>query len=174
MSTKRAVPALNRSVPNAERPPGFEDAIDGLYLAAYQVAYRILGSRPDAEEVAQEAVARACPRWAKVGPYARAWVCRVAANLAISAYRRRRLPPPVPAPAFSEDSWAARLDLVSALGHLSRRQRQVVVLRYLADLPEAEVATALGCSAGTVKAHASRGLAALRGALSPDTDPSEA
>ncbi len=44
-------------------------------------------------------------------------------------------------------------------------------MRYLADLPEAEVAAALGCSVGTVKQHASRGLAALRAALQPASGP---
>ena len=60
-----------------------------------------------------------------------------------------------------------RAELVEVLRSLSRRQREVVALRYLADLPEADVARALGCSIGTVKQHASRGLAALRVALGP-------
>jgi RNA polymerase sigma factor (sigma-70 family) len=51
---------------------------------------------------------------------------------------------------------------VRALRQVSSRQRDVLVLRYLADLPEAEVAAALGCSVGTVKQHAHRGLRALR------------
>ena len=55
-----------------------------------------------------------------------------------------------------------RGDLHHALGRLSRRQREVLVLRFLADLPEADVAQALGCSVGSVKQHAARGLAALR------------
>jgi len=46
-------------------------------------------------------------------------------------------------------------------------QRRVVVLRYVCDLPESEVAAALGCSVGTVKSHASRGLATLRRLLTP-------
>ena len=46
----------------------------------------------------------------------------------------------------------------------------MIVLRYFADLPEAAVADALGCSVGSVKTHASRGLAALRTALA---DPDE-
>ncbi|MGH9062770.1 MAG: sigma factor-like helix-turn-helix DNA-binding protein [Acidimicrobiales bacterium] len=57
------------------------------------------------------------------------------------------------------------MDLVRGLQSLSRRQRQVVVLRYLADRPAGEVAEVLGCSSGSVKTHATRGLAALRRAL---------
>jgi RNA polymerase sigma-70 factor (sigma-E family) len=49
-----------------------------------------------------------------------------------------------------------------ALAGLSRRQRAVLVLRYCEDLPEAAVAELLGCSVGTVKTHAHRGIAALR------------
>ena len=48
------------------------------------------------------------------------------------------------------------------------RQREVLVLRFLADLPEADVAKALGCSVGSVKQHASRGLATLRTTLGVD------
>jgi RNA polymerase sigma-70 factor (sigma-E family) len=53
----------------------------------------------------------------------------------------------------------------SALALLPRQQRAVLVLRYLEDLPEAEVASLLGCSVGTVKTHAHRGLRALRASL---------
>ena len=60
---------------------------------------------------------------------------------------------------------AQRVDLQRALLALSPKQRDVVVLRYLVDLPEADVAKAMRCSVGTVKTHASRGLAALRRSL---------
>ena len=53
-------------------------------------------------------------------------------------------------------------DLLRALDGLSARQRAVVVLRYFEDLTEAEAATVLGCSVGSVKTHHSRALAALR------------
>ena len=52
-----------------------------------------------------------------------------------------------------------------ALARLPRQQRAVLVLRYCEDLPEAEVAFLLGCSAGAVKTHAHRGLRALRESL---------
>jgi RNA polymerase sigma factor (sigma-70 family) len=65
---------------------------------------------------------------------------------------------------------AERIDLQRALLGLSRRQRDVVVLRYGADLSEADVAAFLHCSVGTVKTHAHRGLAALRVALEPEPE----
>jgi RNA polymerase sigma factor (sigma-70 family) len=55
--------------------------------------------------------------------------------------------------------------LNAALAELPRRQREVVVLRYVGDFSEAQVASALGISPGAVKQHASRGLAALRNQL---------
>ena len=92
----------------------------------------------------------------------------MAANLALGSVRRerRRLragSDAATSPAATSDATSTeRLDLQRALAKLPRRQREVVVLRYLADRPEAEVAALLGCSPGTVKQHASRGLAALR------------
>ena len=61
----------------------------------------------------------------------------------------------------------ARDELFQALGQLPPRQRAVLVLRYFNDLTEAQVAEVLGCSPGTVKSSASRGLARLREALQP-------
>ena len=55
-----------------------------------------------------------------------------------------------------------------ALGRLPRQQRAVLALRYCADLPEAEVASILGCSVGSVKTHAHRGLRTLRGLLASE------
>ncbi|HEX5095370.1 MAG TPA: sigma factor-like helix-turn-helix DNA-binding protein, partial [Acidimicrobiia bacterium] len=63
-----------------------------------------------------------------------------------------------------------RVDLYRALESLPKRQRQVVMLRYVADLPEAAVATALHCSVGNVKSNASRGLATLRARLAIGDD----
>jgi len=144
----------------------FEDSFEDLYGRAYGVAYQLLGRRTEAEDVAQEALARAFVQWRKIRGYAEAWVVRVAGNLAIDTWRKRRhvdehrstddTPGIAPAPS------ALRVDLHQALAQLSKRQREVLVLRFLADLPEADVARALGCSVGSVKQHASRGLATLR------------
>jgi len=142
----------------------FEEQFPDLYRVAYRVAFRIVGQREEAEDVAQEALARALARWPKVHGHAAAWVARVSGNLAIGAWRRiARKTPPMPQPPPSTEALVIdRADLVRALRSISRRQREVVVLRYLADLPEDAVADAIGSSVGTVKQHASRGLAALR------------
>ncbi len=180
--------------------PDFDERATHLAALAYRVGFRILGNREDARDVTQEALARAYARWARVGPYDEAWITRVTTNLALDLTRARRRTGPTgragagdgrsggdeaselarhadgarapggtgPDPATVV---AQRRELVAVLGQLSRRQREVVALRYLADLSEVDVAAALGCSVGTVKQHASRGLAALRAALTPVSGP---
>lgn len=165
----------------SRREGRFEDRFDDLAALSYKVAYRLTGDRGTAEDLCQEALARAYVSWRRVAPYDEAWVARVTTNLAIGRWRRdRRLVVGAPGPhlvAAPVDP-AVRLELVAALRGLPRRQREVVALRYLADLPEAAVAAALGCRAGTVKQHAHRGLAALRARLGhlddrPPADPEE-
>src|SRR5580704_7053900 len=80
----------SRAVTAPESPPGFDAAFGGLYQLAYRVAFRILGDRGDAEDVAQEALARASLRWSRLEDRPEGWVSRVASNLAIDRYRRRR------------------------------------------------------------------------------------
>jgi RNA polymerase sigma-70 factor (sigma-E family) len=63
---------------------------------------------------------------------------------------------------------AERAELLAALGRLPRRMRAVLVLRYWEDLSEVDTAAILGCSVGTVKSQASRGLARLREYLQPE------
>jgi RNA polymerase sigma factor (sigma-70 family) len=144
----------------------FDAQFAELFGLAYRVAYRIVGSREDASDIAQEALARAEQRWGRLADQPHAWVARVASNLAIGYWRKARRVAPAPAPAVPAVD-TERIDLVRALKALPRRQREVVVLRYLADRPEAEVATLLRCSTGSVKTHATRGLAALRARLDP-------
>jgi RNA polymerase sigma-70 factor (sigma-E family) len=153
--------------------PDFDERAPVLAAVAYRVSFRILGDRQDAEDLTQEALARAYARWSRIGPYDEAWITRVTTNLALGLVRtqqrrRRHRPEPTERGADPGAVVAQRAELVSVLRRLSARQREVVALRYLADLPEAEVAAALGCSVGTVKQHASRGLAALRAALAAD------
>jgi RNA polymerase sigma factor (sigma-70 family) len=146
---------------------GFEPRFASLFDGAYRAAYRLLGDRADAEDAAIEALARAQLRWDAVAGYADAWVVRTATNLALDHVRRG--PPPSPGPSgIGADAAATierRLDLVRVLRDLPKRQREVVLLRYVGDRSEREVAAVLGISPGSVKQHASRGLAALRAGL---------
>jgi RNA polymerase sigma-70 factor (sigma-E family) len=152
----------------------FDEMFPDLFRAAYRVAYRLLGSREDAADCAQEACARACLRWEKLarGGSPLPWVVRVSGNLAIDRWRRQKTA--AAAPADRDESQTEpgpdRVDLQRALEGLSKRQREVVVLRYLADVSEAQTGALLGCSIGSVKTHASRGLAALRAVLTLDDE----
>ena len=153
-------------------PRRFEDRFALLAALGYKVAYRLTGDRAESEDLAQEALARAYLRWRKVAAYDEAWVARVTTNLAIGRWRKHRriVVSGTGEPAFGGfDAPPAagadpldRIELLRVLRSLPRRQREAVALRYLADLPEAEVAALLGCSVGAVKQHTHRGLAALR------------
>jgi len=156
----------------------FGQAFPGLFLSAFHVSYRILGDVAGAEDAAAEAMARALVSWRRVGglEHRRAWVARVAGNVAIDEIRRRRrrdIPNPSGrAPADTTEEATLRLALGGALAGLSTRQREVIALRYLADLDEAQVGRLLGISVNSVKKHAMRGRTALRERLGRDPEVS--
>ena len=128
------------------------------------------GSRAAAEDAVAEAFTRACDRWAVVGehPNPTAWVLRTALNAQRSWWRRltREVPGEVPDVPSSEP-WQDPISpavrrLVSSL---PRRQREVLALRVLADLPAEETARLLGIAPATVHVHLHRALATLRAGL---------
>lgn len=134
-----------------------------------RAAWLLCGDAHRAEDLTQQALVRtyvAWPRARRIDPLA--YARRVLVNLRTDTWRRTRrehlvAPDAVPdRPTHQGDRVEDRDRLVSALAVLSARQRRVVVLRYLLDLSEAEVATDLGISVGTVKSTASRALARLR------------
>lgn len=142
----------------------FEADFEDLFTSARRLAGRILGDQAAAEDVAAEALARAWLRWATINEleHRDAWVMRVATNLAIDVLRRRPRWSVRADPTDHADTIALRSSLVEALRALPRRQREVVVLRHLSDLPERRVAAELGISTGAVGAHLHRALATLR------------
>lgn len=151
--------------------PTFDERFDALADLAYRVAYRLIGDRSEAENVAQEVLARAFVRWEPIAGHDEAWVTRVSTNLAIGYWRRhRRVRPSGPEPGAAVDHLAERIDLARALRRLPKRQRQVLALRYLADLSEVQTAERIGCSVGSVKQHASRALRAMRDHLGEESN----
>lgn len=130
------------------------------------IAWRILRSAEDARDVGQDAFVRLLSA-ARDGPSienGRAWLRRVAINLAINRLRTR---PSVPMPQA-----AARIDdrralLDRALADLPERQRVVFLLRHEQGLPLVEIAEALGIAPSTAGVHLTRALVALRDKLSP-------
>lgn len=133
----------------------------------------LTGSQADAQELTQEAFARAWERWDRVSGYdvPQAWVRLVATRLARRRVReagRTRLVE-VDAPQEGE-SPIDRIVVVQALAAVPFRQREVLVLHYLADLPVDRIAAELRLPAGTVKSRLSRGRDALNAALAPEPD----
>ena len=136
----------------------------------------VTGDVADAEEVVQEAFARALGSWRRVSRYdnPEAWVYRVAVNLARSRLRRARVAtawlrrqgelPVVPALGVEH------LEVLHALRDLPDRQREAVVLHYLVDLPVQDVAERLGVPTGTVKSWLARGRRALADSLGMDEE----
>ena len=135
-----------------------------------------LGDRDRAEEVVQEAFSRAYRRWRSVGRMDRpdAWVVVVALNAERRRFRRdSRTVPPTETRVSAVDHASmvvARVAVTEALAELTDRQRAVVVLRYLADLPFADVAAALGCAEGTARATLHQAMQKLRVELA-DEEP---
>jgi len=158
-------------VGDIEGDDDFDSAFRVLFQPAFRVAYGILGNIEDAEDAAAEALARALVRWRRVSrlPYREPWVMRVAANVAIDMARRRRpLTQTAEVVDDATDAVALRVALSAALAALSRRQREVVSLRYVAGLSERDVATCLGISVNSVKKHMLRGTTTLRERLGPE------
>lgn len=155
-------------------PDDFEAAFARLYPRAESLAHRIVGDSAEAEDVAAEALARAYAHWAKLRdlPHVDGWVLRVTANLAIDSQRRqgrRFAVESIPV----DDSSVLRMALAAALRTLPKRQREVIALRYLTDLCEADVALALGIAPATVRTHVHRALVHLRGRLGADFQEDE-
>ena len=138
---------------------------DGLLAAAVLLT----GTRAAGEDLLQTALERLMRRWRRVDPGNReGYLRRTLYHLAIDQWRLRRRRPEViasvepPSQPDGTETVHLRQALVQALALLPPRQRAVLVLRYWEQLSEAEAAEVLGCSIGTVKSTASRGLARLR------------
>lgn len=151
--------------------------------ATYQAHYRsllglaalLLDDTASCEDVVQEAFIRVHSARNRVRDRDKtlAYLRQTVVNLSRSALRRRilglkLLSKPMPDMASAEEGAYDQLerdDLIKAMRGLQRRQREVLVLRYFADMTEAQVAETLGVSLGSVKAYGSRGIAALRVAM---------
>jgi RNA polymerase sigma-70 factor (sigma-E family) len=160
------------------RRQSFEDLFLTYGPSAKRLAYLLTGSEPAAEDVVQEAFLRMFRRFGDLrDPDSFAsYLRRTIVNLCIDIGRkqqRERLWRGVVAAGISqstpspEGTYEARSEMWRALLKLAPRQRIVLVLRYYEDLTESQTADVMGCSVGTVKAYASRGLQALRHGMEP-------
>lgn len=155
------------------------EAFDAFYTGTSRRVlhqlYAMTGNPADAQELVQEAYARAWQRWGTVSGYddPEAWVRTVAWRLAASRWRKAkngvaamlRHGPAPDTPGPSVDNVA----LVAALKQIPESQRRAIVLHHLGGLSVAEVAHETGAPEGTVKARLARGRAALAALLSDST-----
>jgi RNA polymerase sigma-70 factor (sigma-E family) len=164
-----------------------DTALEQLYAAHWRrlvrLAVLLLRDQGAAEEVVQDAFVAMHGRWRSLRDpdKALAYLRQAVVNRSRSALRHRGVveryvarqswaaaaADPADAPALVGDRRTAVLD---ALRALPTRQREVLALRHYLELSEAEIADALGISRGSVKAHASRGSAALRELLADHLD----
>lgn len=158
----------------------FEEFVAARWSGLIHLA-RLLtgGDRHRAEDLVQESLVKLWFAWPKVADeapdaYVRKVMARAAARSARRRWRGERPVGELPDVAALGDVSTAvteRSRLESALARLPPRQRAAVVLRYYQDLPEAQVAQVLACPVGTVRSHASRGVARLRELLADVIEP---
>ncbi|KWX00528.1 RNA polymerase subunit sigma-24 [Carbonactinospora thermoautotrophica] len=158
---------------------GADEAVTELYAAHYHSLVRLsallLHDVQVAEEVVQDAFVAMHDAWRRLRDPDRAlaYLRQAVVNRSRSALRRRQvevkyLPRPMPDEPSAEQSALShveRHEVIEALRNLPARQREALVLRYYANLSEAEIADAMKISRGAVKSHTSRGIAALRHVL---------
>ncbi len=166
------------------------EALVRLYQdLAGRTAYAILGDQAEAQDAAQEAFVKAYLALSRFRPGApfRPWLLRIVANEALNRARSARrllgvgLRPdrepeardPEPTPEAAAVAREQQHELVAAVNRLRPDDRLLIAYRYWLELPEAEMAQALGCARGTVKSRLSRALGRLRLSLAAvgEADP---
>lgn len=142
---------------------------------ARRTALGVLGDREAASDIAQDVAVIALRRRHRLKDPERldAWLHRVATRAALrharrAGQRRRREVDHAASQREGIELDSALPDLLALLAHLPHQQRAALTLRYVHDLPDAAIAQALGCRAGSVRSLLSRGRAALRVHLDPD------
>jgi RNA polymerase sigma-70 factor (sigma-E family) len=151
---------------DAEAEREFREFVAARSGALFRSAYLLTGQREAAEDLLQTVLAKVALRWSRIDGRPDPYVRKALYHEQVGRWRRRGREvfgvPETVAPGDHAASTDLRLSLAAALRTLTVRQRAVIVLRYVDDLPEAEVAAALDVSVGTVRSTASRALARLR------------
>jgi RNA polymerase sigma factor (sigma-70 family) len=152
--------------------PAFEEFYRGARDECLRTVLVSVGDRDVAQELVDEAFARACASWRKVSkhPAPAAWVVRTALNENVSRWRRRRREVAVPDAGelvelrSGDGAGGSPVDprIMAALLRLPVRQRQVIALRIFLDLDTERTGEVLGVTPSTVKAHLARALGSLR------------
>lgn len=156
---------------------GFLDTYEPLRSDLYRYCRHLTRSPWDAEDLAQDAMARAFVTLGQMGeppPNPRAWLFRVASNLWLDHLRRTRREEPLDPreePAVEGDARGAREAAGTLLGQLAPQERAAVVLKDVFDLSLEETAEALSTTTGAVKAALHRGRSKL---AEPEIEPARA
>ncbi|MBO3747204.1 SigE family RNA polymerase sigma factor [Streptosporangiaceae bacterium NEAU-GS5] len=152
-----------------EDEAAFDEFVGARSTALLRTAILVCGaSTHDAEDLVQGALERVYRHWPRIRhDNPEAYARRALVNSAITRARRRRVIREIsfarpPEGAVDSPDLGLRDALLDELRRLPPRMRAVLVLRYWEDLSEAETAAVLGCSVGTVKSQAARGLARVR------------
>jgi RNA polymerase sigma-70 factor, ECF subfamily len=166
---------------NGDEPGLIDVDFDDFYSRGYRrcaaLGYVLTGSSADADDLVQEAFSTAFRRWSEIAGYddPLAWVRKVMVNNAMSRGRRLRREVIAiarfgnrPQPAAPEIDSADR-ELWHIVSQLPKQQAAAIALHYVDDLSVEAIATVMGCSAGTVKTHLSRGRHALASRLTSTT-----
>ena len=145
------------------------------YRALVRLAAMLVRDTQTAEEVVQDAFVAMHGGWQRLRDTqkALAYLRQAVVNRSRSVLRHRtvvdknlqKAPPDMPSAEHGAMVLLERHAVVAALRNLPERQREAIVLRYYADLSEAEIAATMGISRGAVKSHTARGMSALRAAL---------
>lgn len=155
----------------------FDEFVVARSPALLRTAYLLTRDVQLAEDLLQTALAKAWFSWKRIDGDPEPYVRRILINASVSWWRKRwthETPTGfVPEPTPGAGPPAEVHDLMQALGRLPRRQRAVVVLRYVEDRTEADTAALMGCSVGTVKSQCSKALAKLRGDVALDVAADE-
>lgn len=155
----------------------FEEFAQARLAAVLAFATVLTGQRATAEDLVQEVLIRAHARWDTIGRLDRPelYVRKMVLNEFLSWRRRSwRLIPAgdgelhLPSAPDHAAGYAEHEAMLAEIAKLPRRQRAVLVFRYYEDRSDAEIAELLGCAPGSVRAYASRALAALRVELRPE------
>lgn len=153
-------------------PPERDRAVSLLYADHWagltRLALLMLGDRPSAEDVVQDAFTQLYRRWDRLDDHSRAlgYLRSSVLNGSRGVLRRRKVArlyrPPADVPVWSPEHHAElgedRREVLQALAGLPARRREVLVLRFYLNLPDAEIAETLGISPVTVRSTASRAL----------------